>query len=383
MSIPLIFQTHEKAHEHFFPVDGKSLFAINDKGNYCEMSDHKAIINQTTGEALSIVRMNFLIVSHEEAFQIGCKIFESLFGKSPKIGSQKSTQSGITYTVELISDEVRVRITQQGFQMEGVKHWKDFLPQTKNRESDFRWDDAGIMWPVSSIPQPVDYNTIPEASIEMLKHNLVPHGFEDFYHPFVRVHNHLREQAGFTIEMGYYRSRCTNGVMFGTRNAMTYKTNYHSIMSVAALELQALHFFTERKSNLFHVMGDLFKTLSMPISRADMHLIALSVFKEKFLAMEKSHRKSEYEVLLSIANHYTDEIGCNMNAAMNVATEYAQRLYSNGRVVSGIQQMPSMLLRKIGSGRIRIASLLRRLRKEEEYILNHEGIHNIVSWEED
>ena len=69
--------------------------------------------------------------------------------------------------------------------------------------------------------------------------------------------------------------------------------------------------------------------------------------------MDKQTRKAEYDLLLQIAAQYSDEIGCNMNAAMNVATEYSQRLYSHGRVVSGIQNMPSVLLRKMGDGGIR------------------------------
>ena len=299
------------------------------------------------------------------------------------IGSQKSTQSGISYTVELISEDVRVCINRDGFKLEGVSNWMDFLPQSKNREIDLRWDDAGVIWPASANRNSPGEHSMTIGEIEELKRNLVPDHFEDFYHPFVRVHNHLREQAGFTIEMGYYRSRCSNGVMFGTRNAMIYRTNYHVVNNAAELERDAVHYFMNKKSSMFNVMGDLFKTLSMPVSKADMHLITLSVFKEKFLAMEKTTRKAEYEVLLSIASHYADEIGCNMNAAMNVATEYAQRLYGNGRVVSGIQKMPSMLLRKIGSGGIRTQSLIRRLRSEEQYILNHEGIHNIDTWVED
>ncbi|MFM7104896.1 MAG: hypothetical protein ACKOW8_05180, partial [Flavobacteriales bacterium] len=90
MSIPLIFQPHETASSHFFPASGRVLFTVNNQGEYCDMPDHKAVINERTGEALSIVRKNFLIVSHSTAFQIGCKVFETLFGRSPMIGSQKS-----------------------------------------------------------------------------------------------------------------------------------------------------------------------------------------------------------------------------------------------------------------------------------------------------
>lgn len=383
MSIPLVFQTHDTAHGHFFPAIGKDLFTLSKDDEYSVMSNHKAIVNKSTGEALSIVRCNFLIVPHSEAFHIGCKIFEELFGTSPMIGSQRSTQSGISYTVELVSENVRVKINRYGFKLEGVKNWQEFVPNNKNHNTDFVYDDNGVIRPIPELRNQPSPESMSFEEIEQLKQNLVPDRFEDFYHPFVRVHNHLREQAGFTIEMGYYRSRCSNGVMFGARNAMIFRTNYHSVKKVTELEQAAIHYFTKRKSSMFNVVGDLFKTLSIPVAKADMHLITLSVFKEKLLAMDKQSRRAEYDLILYISARYADEIGCNMNAAMNVATEYAQRLYGNGRVISGIQKMPSMLLRKIGSGGIRTASMLRRIRSEEQYILNHEGIHNIETWVED
>ena len=382
MSFPLIFQTHDTTNGHFFRTSGRALFTHNNQGEYCEMPDHKAIMNDTKGEALSIVKMNFHIVPHQSAFHIGCKVFESLFGKTPMIGTQKSSHSGITYTVELISEDVRVKINRDGFKLEGVTHWQEFVPKGKNGENQLMWNDLGIMWPIQATPNTNYRRNTPNDATWELTRSLVPHQFEDYYHPFVRVHNHLREQASFTIEMGYYRSRCSNGVMFGTRNAMTYRANYHSIVTVATLERDAIQYFMNKKSSMFNVIGDLYKTLSIPVAKADMHLITLSIFKERFLAMDKASRKIEYDVLLQIASHYAEEIGCNMNAAMNVATEYAQRLYANVRMISGIQKMPSALLRKIGTGGIRTESLLRRLRSEEQYILNHEGIHSIESWEE-
>jgi len=383
MSIPLVFQPHETANRHFFAVTERTLYTLSNKGQYCEMPEHKAIINASSGVALSIVRTNFLIVSHQSAFQIGCKIFKELFDVSPMIGSQKCTQSGISFTVELISEEVRVRINSDGFKLEGVQNWRDFLPQPKNRSEALLWNDDGLIQPLMDRRRVSHFNEPSNEDIEQLRRNLVPNHFEDYYHPFVRIHNHLREQASFTVEMGYYRSRCSNGVMFGSRNAMTFKTNYHSIKNTTELELDAVQYFTRRKSSMFNVIGDLFRTLAIPVAKADMHLITLSVFKEKFLAMDKQTRKAEYDLLLQIAAQYSDEIGCNMNAAMNVATEYSQRLYSHGRVVSGIQNMPSVLLRKMGAGGIRAESLLRRIRSEEKYILNHEGIQNIDTWLED
>lgn len=383
MSFPLIFQAHETANRHFFPANGRALFTLNKSNDYSVMPDHKAVINETTGEALSIVRSSFLIVPHSQAFNIGCKIFEELFGTSPMIGSQRSSHSGISYTVELISETVRVRINRHGFKMEGVENWQEFIPFNKNRNTEFVFDDRGIIRPLLEQNTRNSVDNISPEETEQLKRDLVPHHFEDFYHPFVRVHNHLRDQVGFTIEMGYYRSRCSNGVMFGSRNAMTFKTNYHSVKTVINLEQEALHYFLHRKSSMFNVIGDLYKILSIPVAKADMHLITLSVFKEKLLAMDKQSRRAEYDLILDISARYASEIGCNMNAAMNVATEYAQRLYGNGRVISGIQKMPSMLLRKMGSGGIRSASMLRRIRSEEQYILNHEGIHNVESWMED
>jgi len=286
----------------FFPVTSAPVMYTYPPGTPPQIfPDKQVIVNVRHQEAISIVPLGFLPVPHEQAYDLGVSYFEELFGIIPQINRFHLSNRGTLYVVELISPDIKIVFDRKGYRTEytGGAYRKDSRPVVNGTSST---------------------RPIRSASGELQYPENVAVDFYDEYFPFIRVSNSLVENRKFYIEMGYYRSRCSNGALYGRTTKMTFRHSYHvhdfSVIRDAAM--RQLEYYRE---NVLQMAKKLWTLLSMPLTQDQMGEVAMDIFATVLQAKKTAERESILASIPELVAKYALEIGENMNAAFNVATD--------------------------------------------------------------
>jgi hypothetical protein len=304
--------------------------------------DKKIIINETTGEAISIVGSNFLPVAHENAFQLGIEIFEILFGITPQIHKEEINYRTTDYSVDLISEDCKIIFDNNGYRFHGNQQnhiLREFnLSNTTSTDNNQRLD-------------------------------FIVNNFHDEYKPFIRISNYLREGNSFYIEVGYYRSRCTNGMMFGRKTKMTFRNNYR-VLNFELIRLSAKNHFLKSGKNFMQMAEQLWKLLTIHISKAQFKLVTFDIYEKELIKKSINERSRLLENFNELVEKYVMEIGENLNAALNAATEFSKQLEDNRVSKSTLQNLPFLWMKRVTKKTFNIRTYLNEIEDIEKRVLN-------------
>jgi len=275
----------------------------------------KVIIDATEHKGISIVRKGFYVVSHEEAMQLGCRIFQEIFGLLPSIHQQNLSASKTDYTVDLVSDECKIVIDRDGFHYQNP--YRDDYRRDLIQSEIFPFNDARVN-----------------------KY------FRDVYHPFLRVSNYLRDGVSMVIQMGYYRSRCSNGMLFDLTLPLRF-THTYFVSSYAKIELDALRYFKLNERYLFTMAEQLWKLLYVPVQPNLMRVIPYDIFRQYLEMMPLEKQRKLLPPLQQMVDRYVQELGQNMNAAINVATDFSKLLVNSRISADLVQRLTGEWLNKV------------------------------------
>lgn len=265
------------------------------RNNIVAFPSKKVIVDASEHRGISIVRKGFYVVSHKEAMQLGCRIFQEIFGVLPSIHQQHLNGTKTDYTVDLVSDECKIVINREGY------HYHN--------------------------PYRDDYRVDLFQSERVLPMNdvRIPNSFRDVYHPFIRVSNFLRDGVSMVIQMGYYRARCSNGMLFDLSLPLRFSHSYF-VPTFAKIELDALRYFKLNQRYMFTMAEQLWKLMYLPVRRDIMGVITYDMFHAQLDALPIAKQKKLLMELDSLVEKYSVELGENMNAAINVATDFSKLL---------------------------------------------------------
>jgi hypothetical protein len=345
---PLIFKASPRQERMFFNVH-ETPVKYDDpeqEGVMRYYPNRKVIINLNLNEGISLVRSNFLAVEHGDAFQLGQQLFEMLFGVTPQVHKEWMSPSTTDYYVDLISESSRFVLDYNGFRYSSAQK---------------RGVDIDLM---SMPPHLVEFDAPPAWR----RPQWIKRDFKDAYRPFLRVSNYLRDNNSMVIEMGFYRDRCTNGMLLGMRSKTIFKQSY-VVNSFEQITQNAFQFFEKHNKYMFNSMERLWKLLVMPISIDDMHLITYDIYEEEMSRKSFGERQHLRRVIKDLVKGYSDEIGENMNAALNVATDLSKRLETGRSSQSRMQRRAAHWMHKVTSGSFKMESYLRSLAGIEERVL--------------
>jgi len=297
----------------FFNVkESPVLFEYPFNGSIQSYDGKKVLINDDIQRAISIVPDNFYAVPNSDAFNLGVKIFEILFDVTPHVHKEYGNSNGTEYCVDLVSKDLKIIFNNNGYYFQNGRSDIASNSNRTNRNS----------------------NTF------------INENFHDEYHPFVRVHNSLRSYRSFYIEMGYYRYACSNGMLLGRKTKITYKHSYIST-SFDSIRRSAIEHFHVNKFNMTEFAEKLWGLLSTPISREKMPKVSFDIFEKVLIKVDVIKREKLQEDLSSLVTKYVIEIGENLNAALNVATDFAKLLEGNEIPQSSLQNLPVIWLNKV------------------------------------
>ena len=317
------------------------------KGSYRNYPDKKIIINNNLNEGISIVKNGFLSVRHEEAYNLGITIFEMLFGVTPQIHKESLNARTTDYNVDLISEKCKIVFDSRGYRyVNGGANENKSLMETNRRD-----DNRNI-------------NETPLRNREIIAEN-----FYDEYFPFIRVSNYLRDGNSFYIEMGYYRYRCSNGMMLGRKTKMTFKHSYY-VSDFKKIKEAAIDQFLRYKKSFLNMAEKLWRLLSIHVPKAQMRLVSFDIFEKELIKKSVSERKRLQIVLNDLIDKYVKEIGENLNAALNVATEFSKLLEGNRVSQSTIQNLSTIWINRVTKKTFNIETYLNEINDIEERVLN-------------
>lgn len=316
---PLTSRPIPVVNKHFFEVSETPVRYrdIIDEGIFKRYPGKKIIRNHNLNQGISLVNSAFLPVSHAEAFNIGVVVFELLFGITPTIHKEALSAETTDYSVDLVSDSCRILFDKWGYRYDNVNQLGKAITKREQME---RGENIapGRLAPLDDYRQ------------------YIVESYRDEYHPFIRVSNYLREGASFSIELGYYRHRCTNGVMYDSTSKMTFKHPY-DVANVGLIKGAALDHFMKYKDNFMTMAEKLWRLLQIHIPKAQLRLVTFDIFAKQLGKKSPEERRALHAELSDLVDKYVKEIGENMNAAVNVATEFSKLLEGTDVSQSAIQ----------------------------------------------
>ena len=321
----LFFNVQESAVLFEYPVHGKIQF----------YHGKKVLINDDKHREISIVPDNFLAVSNSHAFNLGVEIFEILFGITPHVHKEYGNSNGTEYCVDLVSKDLKIVFKNNGYYIQGG-------------QSDIN----------------LNSNRSNSNNNAFLNEN-----FYDEYHPFVRVHNSLRSNRSFYIEMGYYRYACSNGMLMGRKTKITFKHSYMST-SFDAIRRSAIEHFRRNEFNMTEFAEKLWFLLSTHISRAEMRKVSFDIFEKTLIKIDVKKREKLQGQLSDLVTNYAKEIGENLNAALNVSTDFAKLLEESEVPTSSLQNLPVIWLNKVSKKDFQLKRYLGQIAEIEMQVMS-------------
>jgi len=319
----LTFKPIQRLNGNFFGVDETEvLYQDRNTGKQLNtFPNKKVLINRASGFGISIVKNNFLAVHHQDAFNLGKTLFEMMFGISPDIHKESINSKQTDYSVDFISEKCKIQFTQFGYRY------------LNPNDRDFRLASEDNMQGISN-----------NGGMQSLSY--IASNFKDEYHPFLRVSNYLREGNSFYIEMGYYRYRCSNGLMLGRKTQTTFRHSYY-VPSFKLIQAAAMEQFLRHKHSFMYMAENLWKLLRVYVPKAKMRLISFDIFEKELLKKSLDERLRLQVVLNELIDKYVFEIGENLNAALNVATDFSKQLEGQKVSQSQIQNLASTWVARV------------------------------------
>ena len=348
ISTELSFINIERNSRMFFGIQEAPVRYEDPNNNsfFKHYPNKKVLINKDSNEAISIVASNFFSVTNKEAFDLGVKIFELMFGVTPQVHQESMNSRETDYSVDLISENCKIVFDNSGYNFVGNRDVVDVQNSSRgnrNRES--------------------DRNQL----------NFISSGFYDEYYPFVRVSNYLRENSSFYIELGYYRYRCSNGLMLGRRTKMTFRHSYR-VRSFDIIKQSAIDQFLRYKGDFMKMAENLWKLLSIHIPKGQIRLVTFNIFESVLIKKSKAERMRLQLILNDLADKYILEIGENLNAALNIATEFSKLLNSGKVSQVSIQKFATDWVTRVTKKSFNINSYLKDINNAEEKVMNAKDV---------
>jgi hypothetical protein len=250
-----------------YPVAFQPIMAINKKEQTSRpTSRYKAIVNLNTKEIISVVSNNYKLLSNTEALKLAKETFTNLF---PKVKPE-----------DLIPFKVIAPATLASCHIDLI-HKEVKLSSTK-------WE-------------------------------------QDTWYPFLRMSNSYNRTLAFSLELGFVRKLCSNGVIF---NKKTIEVKFsHDKLKIEKLSTSFLNLQSYYEDFVTHIQ----KAHNFKLNHNDFFLLVCKALNLSFNLESKSDstRKKELErleksrnIIQKISTAYINEQGENAYALFNTLTDF-------------------------------------------------------------
>lgn len=308
-----------------YPVALQPIMAINKKKQTSNStSRYKAIVNLDTNEIVSVVSNNYKLLSNKEALQLAKETFATLF---PKVSPD------------------------------------DFLP--------FK-----VIAP----------STLASCHIDLVHKNVKLSSTkweQDTWYPFLRMSNSYNRTLAFSLELGFVRKLCSNGVIF---NKKTIAVKFsHDKLRIEELSTS----FLDLQSYYEDFVTHLHEARDLKLKHEHFFLLVCKALNLNFNLESKSAptRKNEHErleksknIIHQISEAYIKEQGENAYALFNTLTDFVSH-QDQYKTIRAYNITPNTYYRRTGEW---LKDFLLQANKQDfkidEYINKSENLKPIIQY---
>lgn len=173
---------------------------------------------------------------------------------------------------------------------------------------------------------------------------------QDTWYPFLRMSNSYNRTTAFTMEMGFVRKLCSNGVIF-SKNTIEIKYS-HDKLNIEKIGTDYLKLKAYENEFIAHMK-------KLQALKLEMNQIVSIVCKalnlsfdvnntsEKISKKEKIRYESTKRIINNIADGYLKEMESNGYAIMNVLTDFVSH-QDEYKTIRGFSINPNAYYRRVG-----------------------------------
>jgi hypothetical protein len=158
-------------------------------------------------------------------------------------------------------------------------------------------------------------------------------------------------------------------MMLGRKTKMTFKHSYY-VGDFQIIKESAIDQFLKHKKSILNTAEKLWRLLSMPVPKAQMRLVSFDIFEKELIRKSITERKRLQMALNDLIDKYVYEIGENLNAALNVATDFSKLLEGNKVSESALQNLSAIWINRVTKNTFKIETYLDEIKDIEERVIN-------------
>ncbi len=128
--------------------------------------------------------------------------------------------------------------------------------------------------------------------------------------------------------------------------------------------------FLRYKHEFLEMAEKLWRLLSIGIPKTQIRMVSFDIFEKELLKKNIEQRKKLQFRLNALVDKYVEEIGENLNAALNVATDFSKQLEGSRVSPSTVQTLATEWMDRVTKTNFNIHSYLEKLDGIEERIIN-------------
>ncbi|KAF0129154.1 MAG: Uncharacterized protein FD155_2643 [Bacteroidetes bacterium] len=278
-----------------YPVSMHPIVATFDERNEIKHSkqthSHLAIVNETTNEIVSVVSKNYKILTNEDALNLAkgtfAKIFTSVSADHFVPFKVIAPKSGASCHIDLIHKDVKL--------------------------SETKWT-------------------------------------QDTWYPFLRMTNSYNRTKAFTLELGFVRQLCSNGVIF---KKSTIEIKYsHDKLNIEKIGTD----FSKLKKLENEFVAHLIKMRELKLKTNNLVGMVCKALNLRFDVFSKNRKIKEREIerfnrtksiINRIAAGYIKEMDYNCYAIFNILTDFVSH-QDQYKIIRGYSINPNAYYRRIG-----------------------------------
>jgi len=264
-----------------FPIEESEVYYRHqDTRTTLEDYSHKALIRRDSGELLGMVGSKYEVITHNEAYRLGVKLFKKVFGSDPEVFKVDMNSKGSYCHVDILNPIDRIKV-------EGI-----------------------------------------EGSVGL---NGV---IDEEYYPFIRISNSYNHTFALRYNLGFYRWKCSNGLLMGvdtlgdiviTHDKPLEESEWYVMNAAQEFRKQVTQFDGYiRKAGKIHIPKELLEVVTMDLLDRKYNLEQAPLI----LKMSKLLRGS--------IPAYAAELGESALAAINIGTDYIKTV-ENTQTVNSLQ----------------------------------------------
>lgn len=278
MALPKIYENDlDKA---MFPIRVSPVYYRPTSDNMAiDDPNHKVIMRQDNKQVLGIVSSRYKIYTHALAYELGCELFQTVFGLNPELFKVDVNKLGSYCHIDLLNENNKIDI--KGGQKNLFNEWE---------EGQFR----------------------------------------DIYYPFLRISNSYNRTLSMRFTLGFYRWKCSNGLLMGYDKLADITISHSTSYSDAREKVFKKAAGINKRTREFKQFIENTRKLTVP--KELLEVVVLDMLDKQYDSTKTPELIKIKKIISKSVPRYIDQLGETALTAINIATDYIKYIENTSNV---------------------------------------------------